>query len=689
MKTITFGQKLVMGVIILFIGAFVVSSIRGNIANAAEPENWWTEHLLATTTPTAPRAVFAIDMDNDGDNDVVSANSDWAADNRVVWYENSGGPSPSWAEHVIDDTLPYGTWLTDVFAIDIDDDDDIDVISAAMSGFKLAWYENLGGSPPSWTTHVLIGGALYGTTDTIPHSKGDNLGPSVFAIDVNDDSLIDILWGDGSDLAWYENLGGSPPSFSKDTIPNSLWTGAPHTSVFAIDIDHDNDIDVLAATIGTNPKLAWYENDGGSPPSWTEHIINETGAECVFAIDMDNDGDIDVLAGNKWLENDGSSPPSWTEHIISESSIFSVFAIDIDRDGDIDVLGAEGDVVFWYENDGGSPPSWTKHLVGIGSWIFPIDIDADCNSDIAAGWEKTWDEGKVIWFENPFHNVRITNISDVGNDQGKQVRIDWSMFPYLDTLVTHFTIFRRIDSLLFASLKVKPEIFFSKDYPPGQWEMVGTYPAYGETLYAATVPTLKDSTIADSMYWSVFFIRAGTDNPIVYFDSPVDSGYSVDNLSPSPPTDLFAYHEPAVTKLAWSATADLDFDYYTLYRGDTSGFIPDDTNLLGFTIDTIFVDSTAQLCDTFYYVVSATDFSGNESSPSSEAMGVRYITGDLTGDAVIDIGDVVCLINYLFLGVYCPCPVEAGDCNCDGVVDIGDVICLINYLFLGASPPAC
>ena len=285
------------------------------------------------------------------------------------------------------------------------------------------------------------------------------------------------------------------------------------------------------------------------------------------------------------------------------------------------------------------------------------------------------------------YNVTITDISDVGNDQGKQVRIYWSSFPGSDPLVTDFTIFRRIDSLLFTSLSVEPKIFFPKDYPPGNWDMIGTYQAFGETLYSAVVPTLKDSTIAEGMYWSVFFIRAGTDNPTLYFDSPIDSGYSLDNLSPSPPTGLLASHEPAVTKLTWTKCGDLDFNYYTLYRDTTSEFEPSSDNRLAFTIDTTFADSTAQLGRTYYYLVSATDFSGNESDPSSQALGVRYITGDANADGEIDIADIVYLINYLFIDGSPPDPLEAGDANCDGVVNIADVIYLVNYLFLGGPPP--
>jgi hypothetical protein len=64
--------------------------------------------------------------------------------------------------------------------------------------------------------------------------------------------------------------------------------------------------------------------------------------------------------------------------------------------------------------------------------------------------------------------------------------------------------------------------------------------------------------------------------------------------------------------------------------------------------------------------------------------------GDANGDGVINIGDVVYLINYLFMNGPPPqCePITAcGDVNKDDVVNIGDVVYLINYLFVNGPPP--
>jgi len=63
--------------------------------------------------------------------------------------------------------------------------------------------------------------------------------------------------------------------------------------------------------------------------------------------------------------------------------------------------------------------------------------------------------------------------------------------------------------------------------------------------------------------------------------------------------------------------------------------------------------------------------------------------GDPNRDRVIDIGDVVYLINYLYKNGLAPVPLWAGDANCDEIVDIGDVVYLINYLYREGPAPSC
>ncbi|MGB2981881.1 MAG: C25 family cysteine peptidase, partial [Candidatus Zixiibacteriota bacterium] len=68
----------------------------------------------------------------------------------------------------------------------------------------------------------------------------------------------------------------------------------------------------------------------------------------------------------------------------------------------------------------------------------------------------------------------------------------------------------------------------------------------------------------------------------------------------------------------------------------------------------------------------------------------RYLadhTGDVTGDEVIDLADVVFLINYLFRGGTAPDPLSLGDPTADCAVNLGDVIFLLNYLYRSGPAP--
>ncbi|MCH7701998.1 MAG: VCBS repeat-containing protein, partial [Planctomycetes bacterium] len=157
-------------------------------------------------------------------------------------------------------------------------------------------------------------------------------------------------------IAWYESDGGSPPSFTERVIST---TADQAFSVFATDMDGDGDTDVLSASC-SDDKIAWYESDGGSPPTFTERVISTTAgcAVSVFATDVDGDGDTDVLSASEtddkiaWYESDGGSPPTFTERVISTTadSAFSVFATDVDGDGDTDVLSASWNdrKITWY-----------------------------------------------------------------------------------------------------------------------------------------------------------------------------------------------------------------------------------------------------------------------------------------------------------------------------------------------------
>ncbi len=79
----------------------------------------------------------------------------------------------------------------------------------------------------------------------------------------------------------------------------------------------------------------------------------------------------------------------------------------------------------------------------------------------------------------------------------------------------------------------------------------------------------------------------------------------------------------------------------------------------------------------------------NEPSDMSDGNFTIFMAGDVDGTWEVSVGDIIYLINYLFMNTSPPIPLEAADVNLDGVVDVGDVVYLINYLFIDGPAPLC
>ena len=291
-----------------------------------------------TTFALGAQSVFAADMNGDGDLDVLSASED---DDTIAWYENDGSADPVFTERVIT-TAANGA--QSVFAVDLDSDGDLDVLSASEFDNTIAWYENDGRANPAFSEQLITTAARRAQ--------------SVFAADLDGDGDLDVLSAsDGDDaIAWYENDGTADPEFVGQIITKTT-KGAQ--SVFAADMDSDGDMDILSAS-NVDDTVSWHENDGAENPIFTERIIttNLHNARSALAVDVDGDGDLDVLSASfndntiAWYENDGAADPVFIEREITTDAegARSAFAADLDGDGDLEVLSASfwDDTIAWY-----------------------------------------------------------------------------------------------------------------------------------------------------------------------------------------------------------------------------------------------------------------------------------------------------------------------------------------------------
>jgi hypothetical protein len=225
--------------------------------------------------------------------------------------------------------------------------------------------------------------------------------------------------------------------------------------------------------------------------------------------------------------------------------------------------------------------------------------------------------GMGCWDERP----GIVSITDVGNDQGRFVRLKWvrSVYdaPGDSVNVTGYAIYRRQDA--FLSRHPDGGRTAHRDHMDvlglSGWDYLHTIPARGDSIYQSVVPTLCDSTEAEGICWSVFMVSAMTDDPFTYYDSYPDSGYSVDNLAPAPPPEVWMEGCPEYPcYVVWEESSDQDVQYYGVYGSDQEEFDSDLAVHIGSVAGTQ-VDVSDHLYQ--YYHVTATDFGGNEGAASS------------------------------------------------------------------------
>jgi hypothetical protein len=342
----------------------------------------FSEHLIANNYNSW--STLAIDMDNDEDIDIVGSSR---IGNKVAWWENDG--SENFTEHVISTTAWYAMVVS---AADMDGDEDIDIVCAAQEADAVLWWEN------------------DGSQDFTQHVAANIISPSyIYLADVDSDEDQDILVAACEDnsnkIVWLENTGQT--SFTTHIIKEN-WDHA--NSIFAADMDSDGDMDVLATasfrTATQNGEVSWFENDGEQNFS-EQNIINNYGRpSCAIATDIDNDGDMDVIASVCVLhriilfENDGLQ--NFTNNIITTNFFrpHSVFAADMDNDGDQDILGAAINLnqIAWFENDNND---FTKQIVSNTfdgtTCVYAEDIDSDGDQDILGAAQFG---NQIKWWES-------------------------------------------------------------------------------------------------------------------------------------------------------------------------------------------------------------------------------------------------------------------------------------------------
>lgn len=287
--------------------------------------------------------VFAADFDGDGTPEISTPNKGAQDPTRAAQepkeisiFDIAGGAGlddAAWSEHV----LTRVPWPINARAVDLDGDGDSDVVAGSVAEGRSMWFENVGGDGElRFVEH-----AIAVTEPGAAEPPTVNMFNTDYA-DLNGDGRLDIVSFDtarllGIDAAWLEQ----PAAADEPWIFHRIGSYAPDqlVGIAVADIDGDGDADLMTggysgasnaassrledgvadlnASLG---RLAWFENPGDGS-DWVRHDFSrrERGMFDKFvASDVDGDGDIDFFGtrGNSgeydgvfWLEQVRTDAP--------------------------------------------------------------------------------------------------------------------------------------------------------------------------------------------------------------------------------------------------------------------------------------------------------------------------------------------------------------------------------------------
>jgi hypothetical protein len=621
-------------------------------------------------TGDGPQSVFCADLDGDSYVDIATVGY-WIEDNYVSILKNNGNGTFG---------SPYNYAAGDspksVFCADLNGDGNIDLAVANTSSNNVS---------------ILMNNNDGGFDSPINYDAGSS--PiSVFCADLDGDGDLDLaVANEGSnDVSILNNIGDG--TFQST---NNYGTGYNPHSVFCADLDGDFDLDLAVANGGSDNVSILKNNGNGTFQPKVDYGVGIDPLS-VFCADLDGDLDLDLAVANdssgnvSILKNNGNGTFASAVNYGAGDNPRSVFCSDLDGDGDMDLAVANGwsDNVSILKNNGNGVFEEAVNY-GVGDYpqsIFCTDLDGDGDFDLAAA------------------NTNSNNVSILKNLT--QIPADlppWSFHlispgPTDDTTQVSANFVWRIPYDPNLGDQIKYDLYVSTT--PG-FEPQNTM-VYSDLIANHYTEILEIGTY----YWKV----KAKDNWGGYSWSQVtfqffNSNYISDTLTivAFSPVDLIVTDPTGDSTSLWFNTIPNAFyDTTTDYNqdGDKDDIITIPDRLVGvYQIQVVAEPGGSGTYELGIRIDGGAPamltMPGGDPCPAPGEVDTFtynapwYKSGDANGDWFVDVGDVVCLINYLYRNGSVPDPLVSGDATCDGFVDVGDVVFLINYLFKSGPAPSC
>lgn len=433
----------------------------------------------------------------------------------------------------------------------------------------------------------------FGTQGTLPGQfdlvNGVATDPSGNVYATSQDNRVEVFNSAGAYQLQWGAAGAGAGQFN---VPFGIAVDPATLSVLVADANNNR---IQKFTVGGSYISQW-----GTTGSGPGQFNGPRG------IAVDRAGNVYVTDGNSRVQKFTTAGVFVTQWAVT----YSIASVAVDGQGDVYVCNAGPSAnIQKFRSDGTLLAQWGSYGTGNGQFSPPYGLCVDVTGNV---YVADYGGNRVVKFVTP---PAITYVSDVGNDQGRQVRLriqGASVDAPANGGVTGYAVYRRVDLLPLAapSSATSAGAIGPDAVQLAGWDYLGTQPAAGDPEYSMIVPTLANANAA-STYYSAYLVRALTSDPLTHYDSFVENGYSIDNLSPPAPTPASAPYMASATHLHWGISSASDFATFRVYKGASAGFVPGPGSLLAATTDTGYVDVGPVGS---YYKLSAVDFNGNESA---------------------------------------------------------------------------